>query len=239
MAKKAKVQKKKASNGAAGGCLLLIVLWLGISWWIGSFDRSGEPATAVATVRGSESSDVITPLGESFVPQAAMTEEVDADGRLFAQMEVEIYSCPETTCVVMGQLVRGQAVAPIRVEGDFVVVAARGGEGYVLAELVAETRPGAAELVATGVPTLPLALPLAMPFTAPAERATSRPAAAPRTSIRPATGWVCGQDLYNCTSFQARADMEDYFRTCAGDPSRLDQGGVEGVPCENESYPDD
>lgn len=43
--------------------------------------------------------------------------------------------------------------------------------------------------------------------------------------------WDCGGDIYNCGDFIKDAELLDYWKTCVGDPSRLDRDN-DGKPCE-------
>lgn len=44
--------------------------------------------------------------------------------------------------------------------------------------------------------------------------------------------WDCSGDIYNCGSFNNRAEMRNYFEQCPGDPSNLD-GNADGQYCES------
>jgi hypothetical protein len=49
----------------------------------------------------------------------------------------------------------------------------------------------------------------------------------------PGQTWDCSRDIYNCSDFANRRELESYWNACPGDPSRLDGNPKNGVPCDS------
>lgn len=158
--------------------------------------------TALATVAAAIQDTVVI---ESFAPM-----------NYYVKSTANARSCPDTKCDSLGKLQAGQTISVDGAGhgGDFkgsdvwVRTNVNGQVAYVHSSLVIE-----ASLVSQ--PQQQVQSVATQPVSVPVQQT-----------------WNCSGDIYNCKDFDGRpGDLSSYWNSCPGDPSNLDGGKGDGVPC--------
>lgn len=132
-------------------------------------------------------------------------------------------ACSRLDCAQITQLPGGTQITVVGwVQGEIYKnsdiwrrVSYNGQEAYVHSSLVSVDRPA----------------PTSAPIVIQQGPQSTMP---PNPVIAAPQQWNCSGDIYNCGDFKGRhSDLMSYWNACPGDPSRLDQGGQPGVPCES------